>query len=91
MTRRRFYLLKRQAARARWDDGLAMTWRSKQEREAGTPLPAEVRTDALAEAGYTCREDLEGATLHELVSADVPYADATAALAYVAAFCSTPT
>lgn len=81
MTRRRYYLLKRLAARRMGYGAVEAVWRGKQESEPGTPLSSNIRSAALSSAGYTCREDLEGASLAELVDAGVPHFEATAALA----------
>lgn len=65
MTPRRYYLLKRLAARrACEEEGV---WLSKQEAQPGTALAADFpfRTK-LVEAGYSTSEDLDGACPDEL-------------------------
>lgn len=63
---RRYYLLKRIAAKAE-DDGLEGVWRHKQEQESGTALPANFPLRAtLVAAGYSTEEDLDGADAAEL-------------------------
>ena len=65
---RRYYLLKKQAARALYDDGLAMLWQFKQESESGTDLPDDFpNLTALDAAGYSTIEDLTGAGSIELM------------------------
>lgn len=65
---RRYYLSKRQYARS-LDNDQDGIWRSKQEAEAGTPLPAGFPLlERLAECGYTAVEDLDGADENELVT-----------------------
>lgn len=81
-TVRRFYLLKRRAARRFGDKGLEGVWRQKQEAESGTALSASFpAADLLELAGYTTEEDLDGADIDELVEAGIPYHDASAAIA----------
>lgn len=66
-TPRRYYLLKRHAARTRGERALEGVWRSKQEAEGGTGLPATFPSlTALSLAGYTHVEDVDGATAAEL-------------------------
>lgn len=83
MNYRRYCLLKRHAALAEGLGAVAAVWLSKQREAHGTPLPEEARTEALSAAGYTHREDLDGATLDELLGAGVPHADATDVLAFL--------
>jgi hypothetical protein len=79
---RRFYLLKRRAARTQGNKGLEGVYRQKQEAEAGTDLASDFPAhDALEAAGYSTEEDLDGADTDELVGAGIPYHDAAAALA----------
>lgn len=63
---RRYFLLKRLEA-ARLQSELASTWRAKQEAEPGTALPSTfVLRDRLVAAGYSTKEDLNGADVEEL-------------------------
>lgn len=79
---RRFYLSKRRSALAAGDSDLAGVWRAKQEAQPGTSLPSSVPgAAALEAAGYTTYEDLQGASVNELVGAGISLTDATAALA----------
>jgi hypothetical protein len=65
MTVRRYYLLKRLAARQRCEE--EGVWISKQEGQPGTALPSDFPfRSQLLEAGYSTSEDLEGATADEL-------------------------
>jgi len=67
LTLRRYYLNKRSAAVLRQDD-IASLWQGKQAAEPGTVLPDEFPSKAaLATAGYTTKEDLDGADADELV------------------------
>jgi hypothetical protein len=86
-TARRYYLLKRQAARQRFDQPLDGCWRGKQEAQPGTPLPADFPfLSQLADGGYTAEEDLAGATACELTNAtDLTEGEAEAVLAALAA------
>lgn len=60
-------MLKRLGAVQFSDSPLDGVWRSKQEALPGTDLPADFpMRSALATAGYTAREDLDGATADEL-------------------------
>jgi len=66
-TPRRYFLLARQNA---WDEGVAAVWRAKQEAQPGTALPESFPARAaLAAAGYTTVEDLDGANESELSGA----------------------
>lgn len=66
MTPRRFYLLKRLAARERRDP-LEETWLAKQLIEEGEPLRGDFPFRAqLVAAGYHTVEDLTGADVAEL-------------------------
>lgn len=79
---RRFYLSKRRQALDVGDTGLAGVWRAKQEAQPGAPLPGTFpAAEALSTAGYTTYEDLQGASVNELVGAGISLTDATAALA----------
>ena len=82
-TLRRFYLMKRTAATERTDYAIAAVWQGKQEAEAGSALPEAFPSyAALVAAGYTTKEDLEGADACELVShACLSQQDAEAVLA----------
>ena len=65
MTVRRYYLLKRLAARQRCEE--EGVWISKQEAQSGTALPSDFPfRSQLVEAGYSTSEDLEGASADEL-------------------------
>lgn len=65
-TKRRFFCLKRIAARADGDP-LEGAWRHHQEQESGTALAATFPSRAaLAAAGYSTQEDLDGADAAEL-------------------------
>lgn len=65
MTVRRYYLLKRLAARQRCEE--EGVWISKQEGQPGAALPDDFPFLArLVEAGYSTSEDLEGACADEL-------------------------
>jgi hypothetical protein len=78
---RRYYLLKRHAAAARRDDGLAAAWHAKQELEPGTALPADLPAlSRLNAAGYTAREDLDGATTDELQRHGLSHREASAVI-----------
>lgn len=64
---RRYYLLKRLAARHA-EDLLENNWRGEQERQPGTPLPDDFPAKAKLEAvGYTAAEDIDGADCQELI------------------------
>lgn len=81
-TLRRYYLLKRLAARAARDPGLAGAWRSKQEAIAWPDLPAGFPSRAtLIAAGYTTVRDLDGADADELATLGLNSAAARAVLA----------
>lgn len=86
-TARRYYLQKRLAAARAGDLELAGVWRSKQEATAATPLPADFPLSAaLAAAGYSTVEDIDGASADELVSeAALSPRDAEAVLTALAA------
>lgn len=71
------------AALAACDEGLAAVWRSKHDDERGTPLSDDVLTPALSEALYVAAEDIEGATVAELLAVGVPLSEAQAAIEYV--------
>jgi hypothetical protein len=77
---RRFYLLKRLVAVAACSS-LASTWRAKQEAEPGTALPTTFpHRDRLVAAGYSTKEDLDGADATELAWSGFGSRDATAIL-----------
>jgi len=84
---RRFYLSKRIAARLLGDHALSSIWQYHQEQQPNTVLPDGFPAKAaLAVAGYTASEDLEGADEHELVEwARISNSAARAALAAYAA------
>lgn len=64
---RRYYLQKRQDARALEQFALESVWRGKQEAEPGEPLPVVFPfAHRLAAEGYTAVEDLDGADINEL-------------------------
>lgn len=65
---RRWYLRMRREAEALDEAGIASALRYRQEQEPGTALPplSASLVARLAAAGYTAREDLEGATADEL-------------------------
>lgn len=64
---RRYYLLKRFAARDAGESNLALTWRAEQLAQPGTDLPVGFPSKAALEAiGYVAVEDLDGATCEEL-------------------------
>ncbi len=79
---RRYYLLKRLAARQQClEEGV---WQSKQEAAGGTALPDDFPFRAeLATAGYTTADDVDGATTDELL--EFAGLDARAAAAVIAA------
>ena len=63
---RRYYLLKRFAARDA-QDLLEFTWRTEQLAQPGTDLPAGFPSKAALEAvGYVAAEDIDGACTDEL-------------------------
>jgi hypothetical protein len=63
---RRYLLLKRLSSRTT-EDGLWNVWKQAQEAQPGTALSAGFPSlSALAEAGYTTIEDLDGADAAEL-------------------------
>lgn len=85
-TPRRYYLLKRLYYRGIKERILEGVWRSKQEGQPGTPLPLTfVHLTKLATAGYTMKEDLQGATELELQEQGFTNRDAKAILAAAAA------
>ncbi len=82
---RRYYLLHRRDALLSNQLGLAGVWRANQEAQPGTPLPqAFPRLEQLAAAGYTTKEDLDGADVVELRDAGLSPRDATTVLAAMA-------
>lgn len=83
---RRYYLLKRFAARDAGDNNLALTWRAEQEAQPGTDLPAGFPSKGALEAvGYTALEDVDGADWQELqVEAQLNQRQAEAAIAAAA-------
>jgi hypothetical protein len=65
-TARRYYLLKRLAARAAGEP-LEHTWRTLQEAQPGTVLPTDFPSrTALEDSGYSTAEDIDGADTTEL-------------------------
>ena len=84
---RRYYLQKSAAARARGEMGLADAWRTKQLAEPGVVLPdAWPHANGLRAAGYTAREDLDGADEDELRAAGLGPQEARAVLAALHTF-----
>lgn len=83
---RRFFLLKRIAAKAEADP-LEGAWRHNQEAIGGTALPASFPYRAtLVAAGYSTTEDLDGADAAELTkNAGLATRHANAVLAALAA------
>lgn len=82
---RRYYLHKRIQARESCDD-TELSWRAKQEAEPGTPLPATFPLlSQLAAAGYTTKEDLDGADTTELERIGLRKYEATSVLSALAA------
>lgn len=80
---RRYYLLKWRLALA-CDDPNAPNWRDKHERTPGTALPESFPGLAvLMDAGYTTREDIDGADVAELVALGLRRQTAEAALATI--------
>lgn len=68
ITPRRYWLLKSRACAARGEEGLALAFLSKHRDAPGTALPDDFPSrPALVAAGYTVLEDLQGATVEELV------------------------
>lgn len=66
---RRHRLLKRLAAGVAGDTALAAVWRAKQEATPATALPVGFpQATALAAAGYSTVEDIDGADADELVA-----------------------
>jgi hypothetical protein len=64
---RRYCLMKRVVATRSGEYANAQMWQNKQEEQAGTVLPANFpHRSALAEAGYTTKEDIIGADDVEL-------------------------
>jgi hypothetical protein len=82
---RRYYLLKRLFARMREEDSESI-WQGKQESVAGTELPPDFpHRGQLVVAGYSTREDLDGADADELLEhADLSQREADAVLAAAA-------
>lgn len=65
---RRHRLLKSFDFADRGEDGMAATWRAKQEATAGTELPASFPSRAvLVAARYSTLEDVTGADVDELL------------------------
>jgi hypothetical protein len=83
---RRYYLLKRLEAARSEDRPLDGVWRSKQEAQPGTALPTTFPfRSQLVAVGYTTAEDLDGATVDELVTyVSLPSRDAAAVVAAAA-------
>lgn len=84
---RRYYLLKRLSARLGADQPLDGVWRSKQEAQPGTALPATFpHRSQLVAVGYSAVEDLDGATVDELTTnTDLNAREAAAVVAAYAA------
>ncbi len=80
-TKRRFYLLKRLAAKAE-QEPIEGVWRHYQEAETGTALAASFPSRAaLVAAGYSTLQDIDGADAAELQrNAGLTSRQATAAL-----------
>lgn len=82
---RRYYLLKRLVAGEFCEEHLAQVWRSKQEAQPGTVLPADFPSlSKLQLKGYTTQEDIDGADEAELASAGLKTNEARAVLAALA-------
>jgi hypothetical protein len=81
---RRYYLLKRLAAKQRLDDVMALTWQAKQEGEPGSSLSATFPyRSRLVSAGYSTTEDLLGATTEELQQVGFTARESAAVLAAI--------
>lgn len=84
-SKRRFYLLKRRAARLVGDCALEAVWQAKQEAEGGSALVAPFPSlSVLTDAGYSTVEDLNGAETQELVELGLSRRDAASVLAALA-------
>ncbi len=83
---RRYYLLKRLEAVRAGDQPIDGVWRSKQEAQPGAALPATFPfRSQLVAVGYATAEDLDGATVDELVEhTALPSRDAAAVVAAAA-------
>lgn len=67
-TVRRYYLKNRVLARQAGEFAISSVWHANQEEQPGTALPVGFPSlTALAAAGYTTAQDLEGADAAELV------------------------
>ena len=67
-TLRRYHRLKAEAAKKRGEEGLAAAFEGKRAGDPCSELPADFPgRDALVAAGLGCLEDIQGATLEELV------------------------
>ncbi len=79
---RRYYLLKRLAARSNSDRALDAAWHGMQKGVPGTALPLNFPARAeLVAAGYSAIEDVFGADVDELLDAGLTRSEATAAIA----------
>jgi hypothetical protein len=84
-SRRRYCLLKRRYHLQSGDEALAAVWRAKQALVDATALPATFPAlSKLTAAGYTTKEDLDGADDSELVEAGLNLSEARAAIAALA-------
>lgn len=82
---RRYCLLKRRYELQYGDMALAGVWRAKQEAVSATPLPLTFPAlSVLSAAGYTAKEDIDGADQDELVGVGLTIIEAQAALAALA-------
>jgi len=78
---RRFYLLKRLAAKAEGQLSLASFWQARQEEEPGWLLSSSFPSRlALEKTGYTTMEDVAGADQTELRRAGLSSLDADAVI-----------
>jgi hypothetical protein len=78
---RRYYLLERLAADARYDYSIGSVFRAKQEAEAATALPSDFPSlSILVAAGYSTIQDVDGADVEELQCAGLTTKQAEAAL-----------
>lgn len=84
-SRRRYCLLKRRHYLKYGDETLAAVWRAKQGLVDASLLPATFPAlSKLTAAGYTTKEDLDGADADELVEAGLNISEARAAIAALA-------
>ncbi len=84
-TKRRFYLLKRLAAREA-SESTEPVWQAHQEEESATALPADFPSRAaLVAVGYAAKEDIDGADEFELMrNTRISIREAQAVLAAIA-------